>query len=327
MNPDTAPACLVVQPIHAVGGERLRAAGLMPVTDADGVAPDRIVAAVTRNAGFPAAWMEALPNLRAIAVHGVGYDPVDIGTATRLGIAVTNTPGTNDRSVAEQAIALLFALAKRVIEADAAVRAGRFDFKYTADLVELAGLTLGIVGFGAIGRQTAAIGCALGMRVLAFSRHQPDATFAQLGVIRAASLEALLRESDVVSLHLPSNTETHNAIGREQLALLKPTAFLINTGRGSTVDEQALVDALKAGTIGGAGLDVFRSEPLPVDHPLCSLSNVVLSPHMAGSSEASLRKTALAAVDCILSVLAGRCPATLVNPEVWPARRAPSTHA
>lgn len=326
MSNCTVPACLIVQPIHAAGSERLRAAGILPVTDEDEISPDRIVAAITRNAGFSAARMEALPKLHAIAVHGVGYDPVDINAATRLGIAVTNTPGTNERSVAEQAIALLFALAKQVIAADGAARNGKFDFKYTADLVELCGLTLGIVGFGAIGRQTAAIGRALGMQVLAYSRHQPASTFEKLGVTRANSLEDLLRTSDVVSLHLPATPETYHVIGREELALLKPTAFLINTGRGNTIDQEALVAALQKGSIRGAGLDVFSKEPLPADHPLCTLSNVVLSPHLAGSTEASLRKTAEAAVDCVLSVLAGKRPETLINPEVWSARRMPSSH-
>lgn len=326
MNPD-APACLIVQPIHTAGTQRLCEAGLLPVTDVEAAGPERIVAAVTRNAGFPAALMERLPGLRVIAVHGVGYDPVDVDVATRLGIAVTNTPGTNERSVAEHAIALLFALAKQVVGADAAARSGDFDFKYSADLVELAGLTLGIVGFGGIGRQTAAIGRALGMHVLAFSRYQPDTVFDRLGVTRAPSLEAVLRASDVLSLHMPADPGTHNAIGRDQLALMKPTAFLINTGRGSTVDEKALVEALRAGTIRGAGLDVFRREPLSPDHPLCSLKNVVLTPHIAGSSDASLRKTAVAAVDCVLSVLAGKRPDTLVNPQAWPVRRRPSIHA
>lgn len=317
------PVCLIVQPIHSAGIQRLQDQGLQPVTDGVAVDPSHVVAVITRNAGFSAARMEALPCLRVIAVHGVGYDPVDVEAATRSGIAITNTPGANERSVAEQAIALLFALAKQVVGADAAVRAGDFGFKYSADLVELAGLTMGLAGFGPIGQQTAALGRALGMRVVACSRYQPDAVFERLGVDRLPTLEAVLRASDAVSLHMPANDATRNAIGRTQLALMKPTAFLINTGRGDTVDEEALVNALKTGKIRGAGLDVFRCEPLTADHPLRSLKNVVLSPHVAGSTEASLQRTAVAAADCALSVLAGQRPDTLVNASVWPSRRLP----
>jgi D-3-phosphoglycerate dehydrogenase len=293
----------------------------LPIDSLDDFNPARVVAAITRNAGFSGRQMKTLKNLRVIAVHGVGYDPVDVETATQLGVAVTNTPGTNERSVAELAIALMFALAKQVVAADAAAREGDFGFKYSADLTEIAGLTLGILGFGAIGRQTAAIGRALGMRVVALSKHQPDAVFERLGVVRASSLQTLLSDSDVVSLHLPATPSTRNLIGREELALMKPTSLLINTGRGSTVDEDALVDALREGRIRGAGLDVFRSEPLDPNHPLCSLQNVILSPHLAGSTEAALRRTAIASAECVLAVLADKRPETLVNPQVWPSRR------
>lgn len=315
------PACLIVQPIHQTGIKCLREAGLLPVDRIDAVDPGRIVAAITRNAGFSGEQMKALTELRIVAVHGVGHDPVDTDIATRLGIAVTNTPGSNERSVAEQAIALMFGLTKRLVAADGAARKGDFSFKYSADLMEIAGLTLGILGFGAIGRQTAAIGRALGMRVIAFSNHQDDRVFDRSGVLRASTLEAVLGESDVVSLHLPATSSTRNMIGRQELALMKPTSFLINTGRGSTVDEDALVEALRSGKIRGAGLDVFQSEPLTPDHPLCSLPNVILSPHLAGSTEAALERTAVAAADCVLSVLADRQPATLLNPQVWAMRR------
>lgn len=321
MNRSELPACLIVQPIHSAGVDRLKDAGILPVDNLDHVDPACIVAAITRNAGFSGQQMNTLPNLQVVAVHGVGYDPVDVDTATSLGISVTNTPGSNERSVAEQAIGLMFALAKQVVAADSATRKGDFAFKYSADLIEVAGLTLGILGFGAIGCQTAAIGRALGMRVIALSSHQPDAVFERLGVVRASSIQMLLRESDVVSLHLPSTPSTRNVIGREQLALMKPTSLLINTGRGSTVDEDALVDALRDGTIRGAGLDVFRSEPLDPNHPLCSLQNVILSPHLAGSTEAALRRTATAAAECVLTVLANKRPETLVNPQVWASRR------
>lgn len=315
------PACLIVQPLDSAGLDRLSEANIEPIDSLDGVDPSRVVAVITRNAGFSGAEMKALPNLRVVAVHGVGYDPVDVETASRLGIAVTNTPGTNERSVAEHAVGMMFALCKQSIRADAAVRRGDRSFKNAVKLTELAGSTLGIVGFGGIGRQTAALALALGMRVTALSNYQPDTVFEQLGVTRVQSLEKLLRESDVVSLHLPSNASTRNLIGRAELALMKPNSILINTGRGNTIDEDALVDALRSGNISGAGLDVFSSEPLDPAHPFCTLGNVVLSPHLAGSTQAALRRTALAAAACVLSVLSGERPGTLINSEVWASRR------
>ncbi|MCX4196065.1 NAD(P)-binding domain-containing protein [Methylobacterium organophilum] len=188
---------------------------------------------------------------------------------------------------------------------------------------ELGGLTLGLVGFGAIGQATARLAAALGLRVLAYGPSRPDADFANAGALRAASVDALLAEADIVSLHVPLTTGTRGLIGRDQLARMKREAFLINTSRGGLIDEAALVEALEAGTIAGAGLDVFAQEPLPVDHPLARQPRAILTPHVGGSTGAALIRTAETAATRVVDVLAGRRPGGLVNPDVWERRRAP----
>jgi D-3-phosphoglycerate dehydrogenase len=315
-------SCLIVQPIHEAGTALLRQAGLTPFSpqEADEALLAACVAAVTRNAGFSAELMDVCPRLRVIGIHGVGADLVAADHATRSGIAVANTPGANSRSVAEHAIALLFALAKRIPAADRATREGDFDIKYRGGLVELEGLTFGVVGMGSIGRITAGLAHALGMRVIAYSRRDWDGPHLPPAE-RAATLDNLLAASDVVSLHLPARAETTGLIGRRELGLMRRSAFLINTGRGAVVDEAALIEALTGGAIAGAGLDVFASETMPIDYPLLALPNVVLTPHSAASTEGGLRRMALAAAQSVLDVLAGRRPSSLVNPGVWTRRR------
>ncbi|MFT0860542.1 hydroxyacid dehydrogenase [Ancylobacter sp. G4_0304] len=318
------PRCLIVQPIHPAGLELLAQAGIEPVNapafDADTIirAMAGMEAVITRDAGLRAPAMAAAPGLRVIGVHGVGTDPVDIDEASRRGVCVVNTPGTNVRAVAEQTLALTLALAKGVPGADAAVRRGDFGFKYRAPLRELHGATFGVVGFGNIGRATAELARAFGMRVVGFSRSQPDSAFLESGVERMDSLDALLAIADVVSLHLPGTPSTRGVIGARELGLMKPGAFLVNTSRGALIDEEALAQALAARRIGGAGLDVFVREPLDPASPLAGLDNVVLSPHVAGSAVEALERTALLVAQQVADVLAGRRPPHLVNPEVWP---------
>ncbi|MDQ0393878.1 hydroxyacid dehydrogenase [Labrys monachus] len=314
-------SCLIVQPIHDAGPALLREAGLRPFTPQEAQPADwaDCVAAITRNAGFTAQQMDACPRLRVVGVHGVGTDAVDIVHADRSGIVVVNTPGTNTLSVAEHAIALMFALAKRIPASDQATRQGDFAFKFRGGLVELQGLTFGIVGMGNIGRATAALAHALGMRVLALSRRSDDVGLP--GIERVTTLDELLAASDVVSLHLPATAQTVGLIGRRELGLMRRSAFLINTGRGAVIDEPALIEALAAGTIAGAGLDVFASEAMPADYPLLALPNVVLTPHSAASTEASLRRMAIAVAQGVLDVVQGRRPPHMVNPTTWSIRR------
>ncbi|MCJ8145053.1 hydroxyacid dehydrogenase [Ancylobacter sp. A5.8] len=318
------PRCLIVQPIHPAGLDLLAQAGIEPVNapayDADTIirAMAGMEAVITRDAGLRAPAMAAAPGLRVIGVHGVGTDPVDIGEASRRGVCVVNTPGTNVRAVAEQTLALTLALAKSVPGADAAVRRGDFGFKYRAPLRELHGAIFGVVGFGNIGRATAELARAFGMRVVGFSRSQPDSAFLESGVERMDSLDALLAIADVVSLHLPNTPETRGVIGARELGLMKPGAFVVNTSRGALIDETALAQALGAHRIGGAGLDVFVREPLDPASPLAGLDNVVLSPHVAGSAVEALERTALLVAQQVAEVFAGRRPRHLVNPEIWP---------
>ena len=319
--------CLVVQPIHVAGLRLLEHAGIEPI-----IAPasDMITVAglvggcagvITRNAGFSEQAIKGAPRLKVIAVHGIGTDPVAVEAATAHGIAVVNTPGTNVRSVAEHAIALLFALAKQIPAADKATRRGDFGFKFRSRLVELEGRLLGIVGFGAIGRSTAGLARALGLRVIGFSPSQPDSTFTEFGADRAATLPELLSRSDAVSLHVPLTPATRGLLGARELALMKPGAFLINTSRGSVIDESALIASLKQGHLGGAGLDVYATEDMERSYELLRLPGTVLTPHIAGSTEACLERTAVEAAEQVVDTLTGRMPRHLVNREVWPRRR------
>ena len=318
------PVCLIVQPIHAAGLELLTAAGIRPLALPDSNAATVLAAVgeadavITRNNGLSAESIAAAPRLRVIAMHGVGTDAVATEVATERGVVVVNTPHVNAQSVAEHVLALTFALAKAIVPADTATRNGDLAFKYRVTLTELHQSTIGIVGFGAIGQATARLARALGMRVLVQSRNQSDDVLASAGAERAADLDALLRASDVVSLHVPLNASTRGLIGARELAAMKPTAFLINTARGGVVDEAALAAALAQGRIAGAGLDVFSTEPLPTTSALAGLANVVLTPHLAGSTVQAMQRMAGAAASQVVDVLSGRRPRHLVNPAVWP---------
>ncbi|WP_431285200.1 hydroxyacid dehydrogenase [Humitalea sp. 24SJ18S-53] len=322
------PTCFIVQPVHPAGLERLRDGGVIAriATAADMATIAREIigcdAVITRNAGLDATAMDAATALKVIANHGVGTNKIDLTHAAVLGIPTIFTPTANARSVAEHAIALMLAVARRVPEADAAVRAGNWDLRYAPGMLELHGKTMGLVGFGTIGRMTAQIARAgFGMRLLVWSPGAPDAALAEAGAERATSLDALLRQADVVSLHRPLRPDTRNTIGAAELAAMKPTAILVNTARGELVDGAALALALREGRIAGAGLDVFAVEPAPVDDALLAEPRAVLAPHLGGATDDALRETALQCADQILDVLAGRRPPHLVQPDVWDRRR------
>jgi len=313
----TGPCCLILQPVHTIAAHLLANAGLAAVTGTEVSAPERVVALVSRNAPVTAEVMARFPALRVIAKHGVGLDAIDVPAATSRGLPVVYTPGANALSVAEHALALILAVAKRLLPADRAVRADDFAYKFRGEFLELSGLTLGIVGLGRIGRDLARMaGLGLGMRVVAHSPSVPDELFRESGVQRIDLLELLAR-SDVVSLHAPARPGESPLMGASQLAAMKPGAILVNTARGSVVDEVALVEALTSGHLGGAGLDVFAEEPPRPDHPLFRLDNVVLSPHVGGSTDASLERMARGVAEQVVDVLNGRRPAHLANPEVW----------
>ena len=231
-----------------------------------------------------AALLEACPSLKAIVFLGTGAASyIDLAAAARLGIRVRAYGGYGDQSVAEHAIALMFAAGRGIARMDREIRAGRWE---PLNGIELAGRTLGVIGIGGIGKAMVRLGAGLGMRVLAWNRSGvPDDLPA-----RAAELDDLLAQADVVSIHLVLNEETRGFIDRRRLGLLKPGAILINTARGAIVDEAALLEALQDGRVGHAGLDVFALEPLAADHPLARLPNVTLTAHAAfATREASER--------------------------------------
>lgn len=253
----------------------------------------------------------AASRLRVIARMGVGYDAIDVPAATAHGVLVTITPGTNEVSVAEQTLALLLGVMRRVPQRDREVRHGKWIRRAGP---RLGGKTLGLVGLGRIGRALVPRAQGLGLRVIACDP-AADRQYTAAHRVELRSLEALLGESDVVSLHLPASVETTDLINAQTLALMKPGAVLINTARGSLVDEAALYDALASGHLLGAGLDVFKEEPLPGDHPLLKLDNVVVAPHMGGLDDESEVAMSRLAAECVAQLHGGQWPEEcIVNP-------------
>jgi D-3-phosphoglycerate dehydrogenase len=240
----------------------------------------------------------ACPKLRMVSLWGTGTDHVDLASAARHGVAIANTPGVSARSIAEHSLALLFAVARRIPHMDAATRLGAWE---RGQSIELRGKTCGIIGYGAVGREFAHLAAGIGMRVIVWTMHPgayPGVEFVEL--------DELYRDSDAISVHLRLSPATESFIGAAQFAMMKPAAILINTARGAIVNETALVHALAAGRISGAGLDVFAAEPLPKGHPLTALDNVVLTPHCAGITPEALEAGLQMAVDNIWKFLDGR---------------------
>ncbi|AMQ18548.1 D-2-hydroxyacid dehydrogenase [Thermococcus peptonophilus] len=247
--------------------------------------------------------IEAAPKLKVIGRAGVGLDNIDLKAAEERGIKVVNSPGASSRSVAELAIGLVFAVARKIAFADRKMREGVWAKKQCMG-IELEGKTIGVVGFGRIGYQVAKIANALGMNVLLYDPYPNEERAKEVGG-KFVPLEELLRESDVVTLHVPLVETTYHLINEERLKLMKPTAILINAARGAVVDTDALVKALQEGWIAGAGLDVFEEEPLPKDHPLTKLDNVVLTPHIGASTVEAQMRAGVEVAEKIVEALKG----------------------
>ena len=252
--------------------------------------------------------MSQLPKLRYIGVTATGYNIVDVEAARERKIAVTNVPAYGTASVAQMTFALLLELTQRTGHHAQTVREGRWskspDFCYwDFPLVELDGLTMGIIGFGRIGRAVARLAQAFGMKVIATGRTKPANL--PTGVVWT-DLEALLRASDVVSLHCPLTPETKHIINAQRLALMKLSAFLLNTSRGPLVDEPALAAALRAGQIAGAGLDVLTEEPPPANHPLYTAPNCFITPHIAWATRAARARLMRVAVENVRAFINGK---------------------
>ncbi|WP_329020257.1 phosphoglycerate dehydrogenase [Streptomyces sp. NBC_00690] len=260
---------------------------------------------------FSAEVIEAAPGLRILSRCGVGYDNIDVMAATRHGVAVTITPGTNRVSVAEHVLALMLNCARRIPQNLAAVRGGGWTQESGR---ELHGTTLGVVGLGSIGKTVARAALALGMRVVA---HDPwlDEDFLKETGVQARSLDDVLAEADFLTLHISLDETTRHLIDAVALRRMKPDAYLINTARGGVVDEDALADAIEAGRLAGAALDVAEQEPLPANSRLRALDSVMVTAHIgAATVEARARSGAMAARQ-VIELLAGRTPEHLVNPD------------
>jgi D-3-phosphoglycerate dehydrogenase len=251
--------------------------------------------------------------LRVIGRYGVGVDNIAVDVATERRIPVTNVPVYCVDEVAEHAIALLLTLARRTATYDASVRAGEWRIEAGMPMHRIAGSVLGVLGFGRIGRAVVSRAVGLGMRVLVFDHSSAPEAIRAAGA-EAADLDVLLAASDAVTIHLPSTPATRHLLDGDRLARMKRGAFLINCARGAIVDLDALAVVLAEGGLGGAGLDVFEPERLPVDHPLVGLRNTVLTPHVAFYSEESIAELQRRATENVIAVLTGGSPEHVVNP-------------
>ncbi len=313
------PKVLVTERIHQIGWDTLKDeadAVAWPgeeqqplaeaVRDVDGI--------LVRVAKLSMDVIRAATNLKVIGKHGVGYDNIDIPAATACKVLVTNTPLANSTSVAEHALALLLAVARRIGESDRDLARGSLRGQRAYQGVELSGKVMGVIGLGSAGLRLARMTAnGFGMRVLGFDPYKdpwPE------GVEHCTSLEPLLREADFVSIHVPLTKETRNLIGADALGVMKPTAVLVNTARGGIVDEAAVAGAVKAERLGGAGLDVVVDEPLRPAHPLNGVPNLILTPHIAGVTEEAMMRMAQDSAQDILRVLRGERPKFPVNREL-----------
>jgi D-3-phosphoglycerate dehydrogenase / 2-oxoglutarate reductase len=254
--------------------------------------------------------LERLPKLRVVALHGVGVDQVDVEAATGLGIWVSNVPGGNSQAVVEFTLGMMIAMLRRLPAGDAGLRSGvGWDAsRYLG--YELGGKTVGLVGYGNIGKQVAAVLQALGATLIATRRGEAQG---RDGGVTFVPLEMLLQTSDIVSLHLPLTGETRSLVDERAISMMKPGSYLVNMARGPIVDQHALVAALKSGHLAGAALDVFETEPPDFQSPLFLMPNVVLAPHMAGSTHEALATIARRAASDIRRVLSGLPPEHPVN--------------
>jgi D-3-phosphoglycerate dehydrogenase len=305
---------LLFEPIHEAGAGLLREHG--DVALAPGLDEAALVEAVRdadalviRNHGrVSRKVMEAAPRLKVIGRHGSGLDTIDLQAAAERGIRVVYTPEANCESVAEHFVAMALILSKRLLEADRALREGRWDVRYEYFGRELYGKTLGVVGFGRIGRRTARI-ChhGFGMPVLYYNHSAAQPAEEETCGARRAGLEELLRRADYVSLNLPLTPETRHIIDRDRIRMMQPCAYLLNLGRGPLWDENAVLEALEQGWIAGAGTDVFEAEPADRSHPLFRHGRFVCTPHMSAHTEEAMRRMSMVAED-VIAVLLGREP-------------------
>jgi len=268
--------------------------------------------------------MEASGKLRVVGCMRGGPVNIDIDAATMLGIPVLRAPGRNAEAVADYTIGLIIAHVRNIVRACTLLKQGiwRDEFYFYEECgFELENKVLGIVGFGKVGREVAKRAKALQMRILAYDPYVSPDLMKSLGV-ESTTLERLLEESDVVTLHVRLTDETRHMIGERELKRMKPTAILVNTSRGEIVDEKALIKALNEGWIAGAALDVFEKEPLPPDHPFLKMDNVTITPHIAGASKEVVKRSVIMIAEDVKRLLKGEKPLYCVNPEVLEKEKA-----
>ncbi|MCJ7634414.1 D-glycerate dehydrogenase [Candidatus Bathyarchaeota archaeon] len=266
--------------------------------------------------------MDVAKRLKVVANMAVGYDNIDVAEATKRGIMVTNTPGILTETTADETFALLLAIARRIVEADKYVRAGKWIIPWSPMMMvgnDVHGKTLGIYGLGRIGVAVAKRARGFEMKLIYYDAYRNMDLERELGV-RYMPLDDVLRQCDYLVIHVPFMPETRHSINKEKLSLMKKTAYLINTSRGAVVDEQALVNALQENRIAGAALDVFEKEPIDMDNPLIKLNNVVIVPHIASASIETRTSMAELVARNIVAALKNETPPTLVNKEVLKAR-------
>jgi glyoxylate reductase len=319
------PRVYVTRLIPPDGLDRVRAVCETTVWEAELPPPREVILREARDADgllslltdrVDAELLDLCPRLRVVSNYAVGFDNIDIPAATARGIPVGNTPGVLTETTADFAFTLLLAAARRVVEGVDYVRAGRWQTWGPLLLTgpDVHGATLGLVGLGRIGAEMAKRARGFDMRVLYTDVVRREDLEASLG-LRYATLDEVLREADFISLHTPLMPETHHLIGMAQLRAMKPTAILINTSRGPIVDCDALAEALRAGDIGGAALDVTEPEPLPADHPLVTLPNCIIVPHIASASHATRAAMARIAAENLIAGLNGQPLTASPNPE------------
>jgi D-3-phosphoglycerate dehydrogenase len=287
--------CLIVQPIAPSAVALLQKAGLKvhvaAATNLETLRPYLATASavITRNHGLSAEEIAAAPKLKVVGVHGTGTDQVHKPLLAERGIPLVNTPGANAQSVAELTIGLMFACARSLVDADKASRTGCNDFRQTHRMVELAGRRLGLIGYGHISKLVARIALAIGMQVAAVSRFTPAEELQKDGIVALTDIDSLCEWADIVSLH--GFPEAKPVIDARRLALIGQEGVLINTARGTLIDETALAAALHAGMIAAAGIDVLTIEPITSGNPLLDCPNLILTPHIGGSTAEALENT------------------------------------
>lgn len=320
------PKVYITRPLPRAAVERIEAQCEVRINREDVRPSDEQIMEACRDieglvaSGSPvtAALLQHAPHLRVVCNVGVGYDKVDVAACTERRILVTNTPGVVTEATADLAFTLLLAVARRLVEADQYVRSGNWRFWQWGHMwgTNPSGKTLGVLGFGRIGQAVARRARGFSMRILYHSVDRPTAEQEKELGAQFVDRETLLRESDFLTIHVPLAPDTNHLIGAPELALMKPTAFLINTSRGQVVEEAALLAALQSQRLAGAGLDVFEFEP-KVHPALIAMPNVVLSPHMGTATGETRLAMAMLTADNLLAALSGRRPPNLVNPEAW----------